>query len=73
MRRLLPVAIGMDLGLLGPVALSGLPQAYLWGGTGTDAEMLAMVAAGILSVAISGCWIPTREATGVDPVTALSL
>ena len=71
-RGLLPIAIGIGVGLVGAVALSRLLEAYLWGVTGTDAVTLGVAAAGILGVAILACWVPAREAAGVDPVTALS-
>ena len=71
-RGLLPIAIGIGVGLVGAVALSRLLEAYLWGVTGTDAVTLGVAAAGIFGVAILACWVPAREAAGVDPVTALS-
>lgn len=71
-RGLLPVVVGIGVGLAGAIALSGLMEAYLWGITGTDARTLGVAAASILIVAIVACWIPAREATGVDPVTALA-
>ena len=70
-RGLLPVAIGVGLGLVGAVTLSGLVEAYLWGVTGTDAVTLSLAAAGILAVAGFACWIPAREAARVDPARAL--
>ena len=70
-RGLLPVAIGVGVGLAGAVALSGLLEAYLWGVTGTDAQTLGAAAGGILAVAILACWLPAREAAGVDPVATL--
>jgi predicted permease len=70
-RGLLPVAIGIGVGLAGAVALSGLLEAYLWGVTGTDVQTLGVAAASILVVAVFACWIPAREAAGVDPATAL--
>ena len=54
------------------VTLSRLLEAYLWGVTGTDAVTLGVAAAGILGVSILACWVPAREAAGVDPITALS-
>ncbi len=71
-RGLLPIAIGIGVGLVGAVILSRLLEAYLWGVTGTDAVTLGVAAAGILAVATLACWIPAREAAAVDPVTALS-
>ncbi|MCY3704794.1 MAG: ABC transporter permease [Gammaproteobacteria bacterium] len=71
-RGLLPVVVGIGVGLAGAMAFSGLLEAYLWGVTGTDARTLGGAAAGILAVAIFACWIPAREATGVDPVTVLT-
>ena len=71
-RGLTPVAIGIGLGLVGAVVLSGLLEAYLWGVTGTDAGTLGMAAAGILGVAAIACWIPAREAARVDPARVLS-
>ena len=70
-RGLLPVAIGVGIGLVGAVALSGLLEGYLWGVAGTDAQTLGAAAGGILAVAIFACWLPAREAAGVDPVAAL--
>ena len=72
LRGLLPVAIGISVGLVAAVALSDLLEAYLWGVTGTDAQTLGAAAAGILAVAIFACWLPAREAAGVDPVAVLS-
>ena len=72
MRGLLPIAIGIGIGLVGAAALSGLLEAYLWGVAGTDTKTLGVAAAGILAVAIVACWIPAREAAEVDPVTALA-
>ncbi len=72
LRGLLPIGIGIGIGLVGAVALSGLLEAYLWGIAGTDPETLGVAAAGILAVAIVACWIPAREAAEVDPVTALA-
>ena len=72
MRGLLPVAIGVAIGLVGAVALSDLLEAYLWGVAGTHPETLGVVAAGILMVAIVACWIPAREAAAVEPVAALA-
>ena len=71
-RGLLPVVVGIGVGLAGAIVLSGLMEAYLWGITGTDARTLGVAAASILIVATVACWIPAREATGVDPVTALA-
>ena len=71
-RGLLPVVVGIGVGLVGAMVLSGLVEAYLWGVTGTDASTLTVAAAGILGVASLACWIPAREAAGVDPVTALA-
>lgn len=70
-RGLLPIGIGIGVGLVGAVALSGVVEAYLWGVTGTDALTLSIAAAGILAVAAFACWIPAREAARVDPARAL--
>ncbi|MCY4574380.1 MAG: FtsX-like permease family protein, partial [Gemmatimonadetes bacterium] len=71
-RGLLPVVVGIGVGLVGAAALSGLLEAYLWGVTGTDAKTLGIAAVGILSVAALACWLPAREAAGVDPVATLA-
>jgi len=71
-KGLLPITIGIGIGLVGAVTLSRLLDAYLWGVTGTDATTLGVAAAGILGVAILACWIPAREAARVDPASVLS-
>jgi putative ABC transport system permease protein len=70
-RALWLIAIGLGLGLAGSLALTRLLSSALWGVTATDPATFAGVAVFLAAVALIACFIPTRQAAGVDPTIAL--
>jgi ABC-type antimicrobial peptide transport system permease subunit len=65
------IAIGLGLGLAGSVALTRLIESALWGVTARDPLTFAGVSVFLALVALIACFIPTRQAAGVDPTIAL--
>ena len=64
------VAIGLTLGLVGSVPLTGILESMLRT-SGNDPMMFAAVTTLLLLVALGACVIPAYRATRVDPLTAL--
>jgi len=65
------VLIGVGVGLAGALALTRLMTTLLFGVTPTDVVTYAVVAFGLVIVALIACCIPARRATKVDPLVAL--
>ena len=63
--------IGISAGLLGSLALTKYLQSQLFGVTMHDPIVFGAVAAVLLGVALTACYIPARRATQVDPMVAL--
>jgi ABC-type antimicrobial peptide transport system permease subunit len=65
------IAIGLALGLVGSFALTRILASALWGVTATDPLTFLTVSLFLALVALTACFLPTRQAAAVDPVVAL--
>jgi ABC-type antimicrobial peptide transport system permease subunit len=65
------VGLGLALGLVGALALSGLLGAQLYGVDPRDPEVLIVVSAVLLGVGLLASLVPAWRATRVDPVVAM--
>jgi predicted permease len=63
--------LGIVVGLVGAVALSGLLEGLLFGVSPTDARFYVGVAGGLAVVAMAATALPAWRAASVDPVTSL--
>jgi ABC-type antimicrobial peptide transport system permease subunit len=70
-RGMLPVAIGITLGLVGALAAARLLRGLLFGVSPTDPVTLGGVAVLLLTTAAVAAYLPARRATQVDPVQVL--
>ncbi len=68
---LLPVGIGLVIGLAAALAVTPLLKTQLVGVSPTDPLALAVASATLVASAALGCLIPARRATRVDPMVAL--
>src|SRR5262249_35011607 len=62
---------GVAIGVAGALGLTRLMTTLLFEVKTTDLMTYAMVAAGLLGVALFACYIPAQRATRVDPLVAL--
>jgi putative ABC transport system permease protein len=70
-RGMVPVAIGVGLGIGGAIALSRVMRGLLFGVTPTDPLTLAAVTTLLVATAATASYLPARRATRVDPVRVL--
>ncbi|MEO8025311.1 MAG: ABC transporter permease [Bryobacteraceae bacterium] len=63
--------IGIGIGLVASLALTRVVQGVLFGVTPTDPLTFSLAAAGLATVALLACLVPSLRATRVDPVIAL--
>jgi putative ABC transport system permease protein len=68
---MLPLAIGLALGLAGSLALNRVLQSELVHVSAADPLALSAAALALVTSALLGCLIPARRATRVDPAVAL--
>lgn len=68
---MLPVVIGMAVGLAASLALTRLMRSLLFEVSATDPMTFVVSALLLMIVAFLACWIPARRAMRVDPMVAL--
>jgi putative ABC transport system permease protein len=65
------VGIGIGIGLTGAWALTRVLTTLLYEVRPTDSVTFIAVPVLLIAVAILACWIPARQAAGVEPIVAL--
>jgi predicted permease len=68
---MLPVGVGLPIGLAGAVAVTPVLKSLLVGVTPADSLTLFIASATLIVSALLGCWIPALRALRIDPVVAL--
>jgi ABC-type antimicrobial peptide transport system permease subunit len=68
---MLPVLLGVTVGLVGAAGLTRLLKSLLFEVSATDPLTFVMVATLLGGVALLACWLPARRAARVDPLIAL--
>ena len=63
--------LGLTLGILGALGLTGVLRTMLYGVGQSDLLTFAAVAVALGVVALLASWLPARRATSVDPIVAL--
>ncbi|HEX6996325.1 MAG TPA: ABC transporter permease [Gammaproteobacteria bacterium] len=70
-QALVPVLIGLGIGLAAALVLTRLLRGLLFGVDAADPATLGAAALSLLAVAFVAIWIPARRAARVDPLIAL--
>ncbi|MEM7582077.1 MAG: FtsX-like permease family protein [Acidobacteriota bacterium] len=70
-RELMPVAVGVGLGLAGALVATRSLTGSLYGVSATDPAILSVAAMTLTAVAAAASFLPARRAAGVDPIIAL--
>jgi putative ABC transport system permease protein len=64
-------AIGLLIGLALAVGVGKLTDKFLYGVTGSDPVIFALIPIALAAVALIACWLPARRAARVNPMIAL--
>jgi ABC-type antimicrobial peptide transport system permease subunit len=70
-RGLVPVLIGVALGLSAAFIITRVLTSFLYGLSATDLTTFIGAPLALVGVALGACFIPARRATKVDPMIAL--
>lgn len=70
-RGMIPVAIGLGIGVGGALALTRVLRTMLFGVGPTDPSTFVSASVLMVVAALVACYIPARRATRVDPIIAL--
>jgi ABC-type antimicrobial peptide transport system permease subunit len=70
-RTMLPLGIGLVMGLVSALAMGRLLRAFLIQTSPTDATTLVGISVLLVGVVSAACFFPVRRATRLDPVAAL--
>ena len=68
---LVPVVVGVALGLGAALATTQVIESMLYGLTPTDTATLAIATAALFVSALAAAWVPSFRASRVDPMKAL--
>ena len=68
---LVPVVVGVALGLGAALATTQVVESMLYGLTPTDTATLAIATGALVVSALVAAWVPSFRASRVDPMTAL--
>ena len=68
---LVPVVIGLGLGIVGALSLTHLVGSFLFNVEPTDPTTFVLVSFVLLGASVAASLIPARRATKVDPMVAL--
>jgi macrolide transport system ATP-binding/permease protein len=63
--------VGMVLGMIGAMGVSGVIGSLLYGVSATDPRTFLFISLLLAAVALAACFLPARRATEVDPVIAI--
>lgn len=68
---MMPVAVGLGLGLVAALFLTRVLTSLLYGVAPRDPVTLALVTGILMGAALLGNWLPARRAARIDPLVAL--
>jgi ABC-type antimicrobial peptide transport system permease subunit len=70
-QSMLPVLVGIGLGVLLSIGFSGVLASVLFGVSPLDPMTYAATASLLAAVALLACWLPSSRAATIDPMIAI--